>query len=538
MGVVWAAVNEKTERAVALKLIAAPTEELRQLLVKEARAVGRVKHRNIVELYDIEEMASGEPFLVMELLTGEALDQKLQRERRLPPQTAVQIALGVARALGAAHGAGIVHRDLKPANIFLHRDADAEDAVVKVFDFGISKTITPGAASSHHGGIVGSPLYMSPEQARAGSSVDHRTDIWALGVTLFEMVSGVKPVQGTTVYEVIEQLITKDVPPVTRLARSVDPRLSDVIARCLARDREARIQSAAELVKLLRPFAPSSERVVDDDEATSFFVPSGIAAARASRPAAPEPAAGDEEETAFYQRPQGNPFAKGKPPKAADADLDAVTFTDADEDAEATARPGAGARAGAGTGTVMGAGAGAGATPPTLTTSTAVLIPAPSAERQTVSAPALDSRPFGEDSTSSEMAQVSQRGSRRKVVWILAAAAGVLGLLAVVAISMSPDDPATAASSQSTPGPHPSAPAEAAATAVATTAATQASASITPPSEPAATAAATTRISTPKPATSTPANTRSAPASTAAGSTSKAKSGKVDGKGLIRETPF
>src|SRR5262249_33984943 len=148
-GVVWAALNESIGREVALKLILRSTEDSRRRLLREARACGRLKQRNIVEVYDVGETAEGDPFLVMQLLSGETLAELLARKGRLAAPHAARVAHDVALALVAAHEASIIHRDLKPQNIFLHDDTDAEGAplrVVKVLDFGVSKRLEGGTA--------------------------------------------------------------------------------------------------------------------------------------------------------------------------------------------------------------------------------------------------------------------------------------------------------------------------------------------------------------------------------------------------------
>jgi len=252
MGVVWAAVNELTSGEVALKLILQSTEELRLRLLREARICGGLKHRNVIEVHDVGQTEEGDPFLVMQLLSGETLAELLKRERRLDPPVAAQIARDVARALAAVHAAGVIHRDLKPANIFLHQEAGADGSTVKVLDFGVSKNIAMSSAFvTINGGAVGSPAYMSPEQARADSNLDHRADIWSLGVVLFELLAGVRPFLGDC-NQVIPRIILGDIPLVSRHVRLIDPDLVALVSRCLERDCARRIGSAAELVTLLQ----------------------------------------------------------------------------------------------------------------------------------------------------------------------------------------------------------------------------------------------------------------------------------------------
>ena len=267
MGDVWAATNELTRRDVAIKLIPSPSPDLRARLVREARACGRLSHRNIVEVYDAGESENGTPYLVMPLLAGETLAERLYREGRLAPAVAVGIAVDIARALRAAHAATIVHRDLKPANVFLHVEAGAEGEQVKVLDFGVSKVLRgEDAAKTLTGTVLGSPAYMSPEQARADKTLDHRADLWSLGVILFEMLTGVRPFPCKTAQGVIAEIVAGPIPAVTSLAPEVDERLAAVVARCLERDRGKRVQSAEEVIELLRPLSPGVGRVASGNE--------------------------------------------------------------------------------------------------------------------------------------------------------------------------------------------------------------------------------------------------------------------------------
>ncbi|WP_437735843.1 protein kinase domain-containing protein [Sorangium sp. So ce1335] len=260
MGVVWAALNLSTSREVALKLIHRPDPELRRRLQREGRNGGALRHRNVIDMYDMGETDFGEPFLVMQLLTGETLAELLQRRRRLDADVAASIGRDVARGLAAVHALHIVHRDLKPANIFLHREPDVDEPVVKVLDFGVAKNLAVNdGVRTATGGAVGSPLYMSPEQVRAEPNVDHRADIWAVGVVLFEMLTGMRPFQGDA-RAVFTGILTGEIPKVSRYVRRIDPGLVELVARCMARHRDERIGSAAELADLLDGYAAAGAR--------------------------------------------------------------------------------------------------------------------------------------------------------------------------------------------------------------------------------------------------------------------------------------
>jgi serine/threonine-protein kinase len=263
MGLVWAARNELTHGPVALKILADPRPEDRARLLREARVIGSLRHPNVVEVYDVGETAEGEPFLVMQLLQGETLRARLRRFGAFPQAQAAEVACFLARGLRAAHQKGIVHRDLKPANVFLHREPEVPAEIVKILDFGVSKHVGSGEVSSTRTGeVVGSPSYMSPEQARGDKQIDHRADLWSLGVVLFEMVAGRRPFAGGNVYTAIAEIVTGPIPHLALVVPGVDPALAHVVDRCLTRERDLRLGSADELLAALAPLAegPPSPR--------------------------------------------------------------------------------------------------------------------------------------------------------------------------------------------------------------------------------------------------------------------------------------
>ncbi|WP_170229087.1 serine/threonine-protein kinase [Polyangium fumosum] len=269
MGEVWAGENQATGGKVALKLIipSAPeqrTPELRQRLIREAKACGKLSHRNIVQIYDVGTTSDGDPFLVLELLRGKPLDEMLKDTRRIEPAMAARIGAEIAGALAVAHAAKIIHRDLKPANIFLHREEGMQEDrfVVKVLDFGVSKNLEGGAdgPATLTNVAVGSPAYMSPEQVAMRQDLDGRTDLWSLGVVLYEMLAGVRPFVGN-VDEVIRQIVltkVNKVPPPSTKVRSVPPELDEIVARCMNPDRDSRYANASELALALKSVAETS----------------------------------------------------------------------------------------------------------------------------------------------------------------------------------------------------------------------------------------------------------------------------------------
>jgi serine/threonine-protein kinase len=263
MGEVWAALHLALGREVAVKLIFEGSPELASRLKREALACGRLEHPNIVRVYDFGETENGEPFLVMEQLTGETLADRLARQQRLPVEDAVTIGLEVARALRSAHEAGIVHRDLKPANVFL---SDGPEGVsVKVLDFGVSKILTSFDMSvTTAGSLVGSPAYMSPEQARALPEIDARADLWSMGVLLFEMLTGTRPFAAPTVVGVVTEILAGTIPTLSAAMPGVDPRLDATVRRCLTREVEQRMPSAAALCEALAPLQAQARAVLED----------------------------------------------------------------------------------------------------------------------------------------------------------------------------------------------------------------------------------------------------------------------------------
>ncbi|MFO0569362.1 MAG: serine/threonine-protein kinase [Polyangiaceae bacterium] len=250
MGTVWEALNVRTQRPFALKLMKKSAElsaELRERMLREASVAGRLLHPNVIEVYDVGETESGDPFLVMELLRGVALDELLVARGQLEPEAALAIAREIASALSAAHSAGVLHRDLKPANVFLNLRPDGVRGV-KVLDFGVSKlTEATEKTATVTGSPIGTPAYMSPEQAEGRRDLDGRSDLWSLGVLLFEMLTGKLPFDGPSAYAVVAAVLHAEVPHPSSCVTALDPRLDAIVMRCLTRDRARRFGSADEL---------------------------------------------------------------------------------------------------------------------------------------------------------------------------------------------------------------------------------------------------------------------------------------------------
>ncbi len=254
MGSVWVAQNQMTERKVAIKFMLpelAENPDVIQRFFREAKASARIDHPSIVDVLDLGTLPDGAPFLVMEFLEGRPLD-KIIDGGLLTPVQAAAIMLDVTRALTAAHAAGIVHRDLKPANIYVAKRGDL--ILPKILDFGISKItsqIGNDIRMTRTGAVLGSPAYMSPEQARGRSDLDGRTDIWAIGVILYECVSQRIPFNGENYNQVMMAITLEDPPPLAQVAPQVDPEFVAIVDQCLRKDRDHRPPTMEALSALL-----------------------------------------------------------------------------------------------------------------------------------------------------------------------------------------------------------------------------------------------------------------------------------------------
>ena len=256
MGVVVAAHHLQLDEKVALKFLlpqALHSQESVSRFVREARAAVKIKNEHVARVSDVGQLENGSPYIVMEYLEGSDLANMLQARGPLPVEQAVDFVLQACEALADAHALGIVHRDLKPANLFCIQKSDGQPSI-KVLDFGISKITTPGAAGhdmTRTSALMGSPLYMSPEQMQMSKGVDVRTDIWALGVILFELVTGRPPFNAEAVTELAIKVANEPAPPVRSFRFDAPEALEPVIARCLAKDRAARFQTVGELALAL-----------------------------------------------------------------------------------------------------------------------------------------------------------------------------------------------------------------------------------------------------------------------------------------------
>lgn len=254
MGSVWEGQHISLGTRVAVKFIErelADSEEARERFDKEARAAAKLQSRYVVGVFDHGVMPDGRPFIVMEYLQGGTLEEYVTARGRLDVVETALIVRQVAKGLAKAHELGIVHRDLKPENIFLTESPDDDERVAKVVDFGIAK-FTDGApvgmsSSTRTGTMLGTPVYMSPEQARGLRDIDHRSDLWALGVVVYRCVVGKLPFEGQAVGDIVVKICTQDPMMPTQVDPALPKSLDAWFARCVSREREARFDTVKDL---------------------------------------------------------------------------------------------------------------------------------------------------------------------------------------------------------------------------------------------------------------------------------------------------
>ncbi|WP_441286140.1 protein kinase domain-containing protein [Sorangium sp. KYC3313] len=291
MGLVVAARHLALDERVAIKVLLPKyvrDPEILQRFLREGRAAVRVRSQHVVRVADVGALESGAPYMVMDHLEGRDLAAVLAESGRLAVPVAVELVLQVCEALAEAHAQGIVHRDVKPSNLFVTRNADGSPCV-KVLDFGISKmTHAEDHALTRVGGVLGSPLYMSPEQLRSSSDVDGRADIYSLGVVLFELLTGRTPFFARELAQLV-YLVTQGEPQRPRALRPDLPEpLEQVILAAIARDRDRRFPTVADLALPLVPFAPPHARAAAE---RLFGALRGALPAGALLPGAPRTAA-------------------------------------------------------------------------------------------------------------------------------------------------------------------------------------------------------------------------------------------------------
>ena len=260
MGVVLEAENELTGKRVAIKWLhpeLAEHPEGGQRLIREAQASSKVRHPNVVDVYDIAK-DNESLFIVMEFLEGETLEALLQRGS-IPMHELIAMIIPAMRGVQAAHKAGIIHRDIKPANIFLTMEDDSPRPIPKVLDFGISKVSDPKSLSlTKTGAAMGTPMYMSYEQLTGVKDLDHRTDVYAFGVILYEAITGQAPFEAETFPQLAIMIATQEPTPPRQVREGIPSSLEKIVQKAMAKQRDARIPSMQAFIEALEPF--STER--------------------------------------------------------------------------------------------------------------------------------------------------------------------------------------------------------------------------------------------------------------------------------------
>ena len=263
MGYVVLAYHLALEELVALKMLlpeAMKDEESVLRFSREAKAAARIKSEHVARVLDVSTFDDGSPYIVMEYLEGSDLEQVVEAKGKLAIEDAVDYVLQACEALAEAHARGVVHRDLKPGNLHLSKRPDGSP-LVKVLDFGISKISTRenSGAMTTTSALLGSPLYMSPEQMKATRDVDARSDVWAMGVVLYELLTGRSPFAAPSMPQVCARVL--DTPPDSLMNEGLSIELQQVILKCLEKKPENRWQDISDLANALAPFAPERSKI-------------------------------------------------------------------------------------------------------------------------------------------------------------------------------------------------------------------------------------------------------------------------------------
>jgi len=262
MGAVYEGENTRIHRRVAIKVLhaaVAQTGEAVARFEREAQAAGRIGSEHIVEVLDLGNLPSGDRYMVMEFMDGSELSGRIRERGRLTPGEVYPIMHQLLEALAAAHGAGIIHRDLKPDNVYLLKSRGGKADFVKLLDFGISKfnqlSGDSGFSMTRTGAVMGTPYYMAPEQAKGARDLDHRVDLYAAGVILYEAITGQVPFNADTFNELLFKIVLEQARPIEELEPNVDPTFAAIVNKSMAREPSARFQTAREFQQTLEQWA-------------------------------------------------------------------------------------------------------------------------------------------------------------------------------------------------------------------------------------------------------------------------------------------
>jgi serine/threonine-protein kinase len=299
-GVVVAAQHLELDERVAIKFLRRDVMHDPDIVARfahEAKAAAAIKCEYVARVFDVGMTPSGAPYFVMEHLEGHDLAVELLHRGALPVKDAVECAMQVCEALAVAHAKGIIHRDIKPENLFLVDRGDAIPAI-KVLDFGVAKASIFGSSLPEldKTRVLGTPLYMSPEQIRSTEDVDERTDVWSLGMVLYELLTGAPGIVSDSLSEVCRIIVDEPLPPLSERRADLPPGLVTVVERCLEKERDKRFPNVAELSLALLPFAPKRARLCAE-RACNALRAAGVSTREVSSIPPPSP-----EATRFDQR--------------------------------------------------------------------------------------------------------------------------------------------------------------------------------------------------------------------------------------------
>jgi serine/threonine-protein kinase len=279
MGAVYEGENIRIHRTVAIKVLhsgVAENADAVQRFEREAQAAGRIGSEHIVEVLDLGNLPDGDRYMVMEFLDGDSLSGRIQKKEKLTARELYPIARQILEGLKAAHGAGIIHRDLKPDNVYLLKSRGGQADFVKLLDFGISKFSAlsgeSGFSMTRTGAVMGTPYYMSPEQAKGAKGMDHRADLYAVGVIFYESVTGRVPFNADTFNELLFKIVLETPQPIEQVVTDSDPDFNRIIQKAMAREPGLRFQSAQEFQEAM------------DQWASGAGVPATVAAFKATPP--------------------------------------------------------------------------------------------------------------------------------------------------------------------------------------------------------------------------------------------------------------